>query len=225
MSDLPPGLKDFGERLEQAAQRDVSERPRAAPRRRRLRSVGLPLGAALAAAAVSAGAVRLVDRPGEPIAPEPGSGAAYGAAKDPSVIRASAVANPSGGPQWVVRAYTAEDGRECVQVGRLRAGIFGQVQAGRFRALPTTGQASCASPSARGPQVAVLRRPLMNLTLVYGLAVDSTPVSIRFGALHRRVTPAGFGAFLAVFEGAAPDVPVVVRSRVGGRPDVHRFPR
>jgi hypothetical protein len=221
-SGLPPGLEDFGVRLEQAAQRDVSERRRAPRGRRRLRDVGLPLGAALAAAAVSAGAVRIADRAGEPIAPERGS-SAYRAPEDPAVIEASAVANPSGGPRWVVRAFTTKSGRECVQLGRLREGVFGQVQAGRFRALPAATLGTCASHVAHGPQIVVSRRPGMDLTVVYGLAVDPAPVSIRFGAQHRRVTPVGFGAFVAVFEGADHHRPIVVSSRAEGRPRVQRL--
>lgn len=222
MSDLPPGLEDFGTRLEEAARRDVAERRRASRGRRRLRGVGLPLVAALAAAAVSAGAVRLADRGGDPIPPERGSGKRFQAAKDPAVVEASAVADPSGGPPWVVRAFTNATGRECVQVGRLRNGVFGQVQNGRFRSLPEAAQGTCASPEAPGSLVAVLRRPSMNVTLVYGLAADRNPVSIRFGTLHRRVKPAGFGAFVAVFEGANLHERIVVRTRIAG--DVHRFP-
>jgi hypothetical protein len=223
MSDLPPGLEDFGARLEEAARLDVAERRRVARGRRRLRGVGLPLAAALAAAAVSAGAVRLVDRPGDQIAPERGGETDARAVKDPAVIQASAVADPSGGPPWVMRAYTNAAGRECMQVGQLRDGIFGQVQGGRFRPLPAGQQGACVSPAARG-HAAVTRRAAVDLTLVYGLGVDRTPVSIRFGALHRRVTPVGFGAFVAVFEGADPHQPIVVRSRVAGRREVQRFP-
>lgn len=224
MSDLPPGLEKFGARLEQAAQRDIAERRGASRGRRRLRDIGLPLGAALTAAAVSAGAVHLVDRQGAPITPERGSGTAYQAAKDPAVIEATATANPSGGPPWVVRAYTGPSGRECIQVGRLRDGVFGQVQPDGFRRLPASAQGACASPTARGPLVTVVRRPSMNVTLVFGLAVDRTPVSIRYGAQHRRVRPAGFGAFLAVFDGARLRQPVVIRSRVAGRLDVQTRP-
>jgi hypothetical protein len=223
MSELPPGLQEFGDRLEQAAQRDIAERRRTSRGRRRLRDIGLPVGAALAAAAVSAGAVHLVDRQGAPIAPERGGGTASRAAQDAAVVQKTAVANPSGGPPWVVRAFTAPSGRECVQVGRLLDGVFGRVQAGQFRRLPRSAPAACASPIERGPLLTVARYPAIDLTLVYGLAVDRTPVSIRLGAQHRRVMPAGFGAFVAVFEGAERREPVVVRSRVAGRLDVQRL--
>jgi len=236
VSGLPPGLEDFGVRLEQAAQRDVDarleetarreaeERGRAERRRSRLRNIGFPLVAALVAASVSAGAVRLADGPGDPIPPEPDAGTTLQPAEDPAVVVASAVPNPSGGPPWVVRAYTTPSGRECVQVGRLSGGRFGQVQRGRFRALPSSGSATCASSGASGPHIAIARHASTNLTLVYGLAIDRTPVSIRFGTQHRRATPAGFGAFVAVFEGVDPRRRIVVQTRVGGRLDVRRFP-
>ncbi len=227
MSDLPPGMEDFGTRLEEAAQREIDARPPEPARRRRrrlLRDVGVPLGAALAAAAVSAGAVRMAeDRSGDPIAPEPRGGGALAPARDTSVIQSSAVPSPSGGPPWVVRAFETATGRRCVQVGRLSDGVFGQVQGGRFRALPKSAPGTCASPGATGPLVAVARHASTDLTLVYGVGVDPTAVSIEFGSLKRRVTPAGFGAFVAVFEGARPDRRIVVRSRAGGRPDVQRL--
>jgi len=226
MSPLPPGLEDFGVRLEHAAERDVAQRRRPSRKGRRLRSLGLPVGAAVVAAAVSAGAVRVADRGGEPIEPEPGSrGGALQAAKDPAVVMASAVADPSGGPPWVVRAFTNPAGRDCVQVGRLRDGVFGQLQGGEFRALPASAPGTCANPKAGGPLVAVARRPSVGVTLVFGIAVDRSPIAVTVGGgRERRVRPVGLGAFLAAFEGHDPRVPVVVRSKVGGRAHVQRFP-
>lgn len=216
--DLPPGVDDLGRRLEEAAAREIAERPPERRGRRRARYLGLPVAAAVVAAAVSAGAVRVVDRAGEPIEPERGAaGGAPRAPQDRSVIAASAVADPAGGPPWVVRAYTTAGGRACAQVGRLREGVFGHVQNGRFRALPASSQGSCARLDARGVLVAVERRPAVNLTIVFGVGVDRSPVTIRYGSERRRVQPRVFGAFLALFEGADPHARVVVRSRVAGR--------
>jgi hypothetical protein len=228
VSELPPGLEDFGARLEQVAEQDITQR-REARRGRRWspRSLGLPVAAAVVAAAASAGAVRVADRAGDPIKADPGGArrASLGAAAlDPAVVVASAVPNPSGGPPWVLRVYTDRDGRDCVQVGRLRAGVFGQVQQNRFRALPASAPGTCGAAHARGPLVAVQRRPAVNLTLVYGLAIDRTPVTVRMGTLQRRVQPSGLGAFVTVFMGADRRANVVVRSRIGGRVDVQRFP-
>lgn len=216
MSDLPPGLKQFGERLERAAERDIEARRLAAvPARRRahrLRSIGLPVLAGLVAGAVSASAVRIGDREGAPIQSD---APARKAPKDPSVVLATATKNPSGGPPWVVRQYTDARGRECAQVGRLREGVFGQVQLGRFRRLPAAG--SCHRGGTGAPLVIVQWRRPIALTLVFGLAVDRATVTVRRGDEMRRVQPRGFGAFLAIFEGADPRVRVVVASKAGGR--------
>jgi hypothetical protein len=224
VSKLPPGLDDFGRRLEQAAAREIDEHERKRPPRRRWRNLGLPVIAALLAAAVSAGAVKLVDGDnGNPIAPDRGADSArLQAPRDPAVIVSSATDDPAGGPPWVVRAFTNTAGRVCVQVGRVRDGVFGQIQQGRFRPLPASAPGTCATPAATGPLIAI-RRTAEERTLVFGLAVDHAPVTVSVGDRVRRVRPAGLGAFVAVFEGATPGQPVVVRSQVNGRTTVRRL--
>ena len=221
---LPPGVEDLGKRLEAAVARDVAARPRERRWRRRARRLAFPVAAAVVAAAVAAGAVRVVDRAGEPIAPEPGAGGASpGAARDSAVVVASATPDPGGGPPWVVRAYTTPAGRACVQVGRLRKGVFGQVQRGRFRALPASAPAVCEPADSGRPLVVAQRRAAVNLTLVYGLGVDRTPVTVSYGNVRRRVQPVVFGAFVTTFTGADPRRRIVVRSKVGGRIDERRL--
>lgn len=225
MSELPPGLDDFGRRLEQAAAREIEERERGRPprRRRRWRNLGLPVVAALLAAAVSAGAVKLVDGGGDPIAPERGDDSTrLQAPRDPAVIVSSAADDPAGGPPWVVRAYSNTAGNDCVQVGRLRGGVFGQVQGTQFRPLPASAPGTCATAGASGPLVAVRRTAALR-TLVFGLAVDRTAVTVSVGDRSQRVRPSGLGAFVAVFEGATAGQTVVVRSRVNGRTSVLRL--
>ena len=230
MSDLPPGLEEFGARLEQAAARDVQDREnehrRKNERRRHAgwRSLGLPVVAALLAAAVSAGAVRFVDSgSGDRIEPEGGdSGAQLQAPIDPAVVMASRAADPTGGPPWVVRAFTNAAGDECVQVGRLRNGVFGQVQGGQFRPLPATAPGTCAKVEGRAPLIAV-RHSSSRRTVVFGLAVDRAPVSVRVGTHEQRVRPAGLGAFVVVFADVARDAPIVVRSSVDGQVSVRRL--
>ena len=213
--DLPPGVESLGDQLEEAAARDIAERPR---RRRRVGRFGLPVVAAVVAAAASAGAVRLADRGGDPIEPERGAGgAALQPAADPAVVVASARPDPGGGPPWVLRAYTTPGGRACAQVGRLREGVFGQVQNGRFRALPRSSQATCAAPDARGALIAVERRAAVGLTLVFGLGVDRRAVTVRYGDIRRSVQPVVLGAFLTIFDGADPRQRIVVSSQVEGR--------
>jgi hypothetical protein len=223
MSELPPGLEDFGARLERAAEQQLRERRRERERGRGrglLRNFGLPVGAALAAAAVSAGAVGVVTRDGDPIKPDPSMRPRT--AVDQSVVVASAARNPGGGPPWVVRAYTDGEGFECVQLGRLSDGVFGHVQSGQFRPLPPAAVGTCAT-SAKGPLLAVGLRPAMDLTIVYGLAVDPDPVTVQVGDQVRRVRPVGPGAFVTVFDGSRKGTPIVVRSTVEGRPDVQRI--
>jgi len=219
MSGLPPGLDDFGERLEQVAERDIEGRRRP---RRRLRGVGLPVTAAVLAAAVSAGAVRLADRgDGPPVAPERGdSAASLQAANDPSVVVKSAVEDPKGGPPWVVRAYANADGADCAQVGQLRDGRLGRQRRGEFRELPASATGTCAGADADEPLIGV--RHEGDLTIVFGLAADRDPVTVRVGDRVRRVRPVGLGAFVAVFDGGV-DERVEVRSRVRGRETVRTF--
>jgi len=230
VTDLPPGLKELGARLEQAAARDVrereSERRRRHERRRhaRWRSLALPVVAALLAAAVSAGAVRFVDSgSGDPIQAEGGDvGAQLQAPRDPAVVVASRAEDPMGGPPWVVRAFTNAAGDECVQVGRLRNGIFGQVQDGRFRPLPATAPGTCGKAEGRAPLIAV-RYSSSRRAVVFGLAVDRAPVSVHVGAREQRVRPAGLGAFVVVFADVPRDEPIVVRSSVDGEVSIRRL--
>lgn len=217
MSSLPPGLDEFGRRLEQAAAREIEREVPARRPRRRWRNLGLPVMAALLAAAVSAGAVKLADDgTGDPIAPEPGDESArLQAPEDPAVIVSSATDDPAGGPPWVVRAFTDPAGRACLQVGRLRDGVFGQIQQGRFRRLPGSAPGTCAPQGTDEPLLAV--RTGAERTIVYGLAVDRATVTVRLGDRERRVRPAGLGAFVAVFTGARRDAAIVVRSQERGR--------
>jgi hypothetical protein len=229
MSDLPPGMKDFGERLERAAEREIAQRGSApregakAPRRQRsrLRSFGIPALAALAAAAVSAGAASVVTRSGDPIAPKPLAGGAVH--RDPSVVEKSAAANPAGGPPWVLRIYTDARGRECIGLGRLQDHVFGEIQGGRFRPVPRSAQGACAATVGARPLIAVERRSAIGLTIVLGLADDPAPVTVRVGDRERTVTPAALGAFVTVFSAADPEEPVAVRSTVDGRVEVRRL--
>jgi hypothetical protein len=223
-SDLPPGLEEFGVRLAKVAEIRAEEE-RHARKRRRWRSFVLPVAVTVVTAAAGAGAVKIVDRAGKgkPLKPEPGKGAqTLQPAKDPAVVTSSAVADPDGGPPWVLRAYTNAEGGSCVQVGRLSGGDFGQVQRGEFRKLPTSAPGQCSVADERGPLVAVERRGA-NRTLVYGLAVDrDAPVTVSVGDVRKRVRPAGLGAFVTVFTGADRTLPIVVTSKAGGRTIVQR---
>jgi hypothetical protein len=218
----PPG--DLPPRLEQAVAREVAA-GRGPRRRRRLRSLGLPVVAAVAAAAASAGAISVFDgTDGTPIAPERGAlGAAERPADDPAVVVSSAAANPNGGPPWVARVFTNAAGGTCIDVGRLRDGEFGEVQQGRFRVLPRSAPGTCGRPDARGALIADELHPQQDVTIVFGIAVDRDPVTIAVGERRRRVRPAGLGAFVAVFPGADPHRSVVVRTRGAGPAGARRL--
>jgi hypothetical protein len=229
MSDLPPGMKDFGERLEEAAEREIAQRQsaphgRAKPprtQRSRLRRFGTPAVAALVAATVSAGAASVVTRSGDPVAPKPlASGAAH---RDPSVVERSAAPNPGGGPPWALRIYTDERGNECIGLGRLQDHVFGEIQGGRFRPVPRATHGACAATVGARPLISVERRSAIGLTIVLGLADGPAPVTVRVGERERTVTPAALGAFVTVFSDADPDEPVSVRSTVDGRVEVQRL--
>jgi hypothetical protein len=215
MSNLPPGLEDFGTRLTRAAAIEIEDRKRQR-RRSRLRNLGLPVVAALTTAAVAAGAAKVVGGgEGDPIdRSNDAVGTNSQAAKDPAVVVASAVPDPSGGPPWVVRVYTNTTGRACVQAGRLRAdGTFGLIQRGKFRALPSTVPGTCSGRER--PLFATERRSEPARTLVYGLAPDGAAVTVHAGTTIKRARLAGLGAFVLVFAGTSRDPTVVVRTKDG----------
>ena len=108
---------------------------------------------------MSAGAVKLVDGgKGDPIAPDSGDDSArLQAPRDPAVIVSSATDDPGGRAAVGRPPFTNTAGRGCVQVGRVRDGVFGQIQQGRFRPLPASAPGTCASAAATGPLVAVRR--------------------------------------------------------------------
>jgi hypothetical protein len=63
----------------------------------------------------------------------------------------------------------------------------------------------------------------VDLTIVYGLALDRGAVTVQVGHVQRRVRPVGLGAFLALFENADPHARVVVTSKAAGRTIVRRL--
>lgn len=207
MTDLPPGLEDFGARLRGAAEADIR---RSRPRHRGfLRDLGFPIAATVLTVAAGASAVSLIDGgKGPPIRAERGDGAGLQAPKDPGVVAASATPDPVDGPPWAVRVYTNDRGEECAQVGRLRAGLFGQIQNGRFRELPPDAPGTCGPAARTQTLAAVERRADPPRTLVFGLAAARS-VNVSVGSRKARVTPAGLGAFVVVFQGAS-RAPVVV---------------
>lgn len=219
MKDLPPGLDDFGLRLREAAEQERA-RPAVARLNGFLRKLVVPATATALTVAAGAGAIGLVNgEEGPPIRAESGDGGGLQAPADPAVITSSTVADVAGGPPWVVRAYTNSAGDECVQVGRLREGVFGRVQERRFRALPPDAPGVCGPASRRSSLVAAERQADPARTIVFGLAASRGPVTVSVASTTRRANPAALGAFLTVF--AINEGEVVVRAAT--EPPV-RFP-
>ncbi|MGI8624125.1 MAG: hypothetical protein ACR2NB_11730 [Solirubrobacteraceae bacterium] len=201
MTDLPPGLEEFATRLRHAAGADAARAP--ARRRRVLRRLAPPVMAALLAGAVGASAVGLLD-PGQgpPIAPDEADTSRLKPPKDPGVVAASAVDDPGGGPPWVVRVSTDAAGRECAQVGRLRDGLFGQIQDGRFRELPSAAPGVCGPQDRPRTLAAVEIHAEPARTVVFGLSAIRRPLRISVGPHIAIIRPVGLGAYVAVFTGA-----------------------
>jgi hypothetical protein len=193
--DLLPGLRTLGDRLGDAAAREIAaERERG--RRRRLRP--LVLGGVIAAL-VGAGAVTatgVFTGSGDPV-----PGERQGASQ-PGVLADSAAADPGGGLPWALRVFVDDRGRECVQLGRLRDGVLGMVESGQFRPYRGHPNGTCGYLRRDALINAVERRtqPAAR-TIVYGLTSSREPVRIRLGGRETRVRPGALGAYVAVFEG------------------------
>lgn len=214
--DLPPGLEDFGRRLEDMARRDATAQTRA--RGTTGRRIGWLPGAVLAAllaAAVGAGAAGLAgsDGPsikGDKLAPDARP------PLDPTVLQATRRSDPAGGLDWVLRVYVDPAGRECVKLGRLREGVFGQVYAdGRFRALPRTATGQCGSSGGNDLLGFVDRRGTPATTAVFGLSPASRSVRLLLGDRSSTITPGPLGAYLMVVAGRVS--PVRLSGTIDGR--------
>ena len=120
---LTPALRELGEQLRGAAQRE-----QAAPRRRRGRGSRRSMAIAFAAITVSVGAATAADliSVGEP---------ARDARDLPSFLRPRPqtsmplliARDPARKLPWAVAAYTSRDGLACVQFGQAQAGRLGEL--------------------------------------------------------------------------------------------------
>jgi hypothetical protein len=138
------------------------------------------------------------------------------------------VADPAGGLEWALRAYTSISGGACVEVGRLSGERFGQVAAdGAFRADALDAGGTCGDLASE-PAIVVLNayparagRPAR--TVLFGLAspaVGGILVQRRDGSPATR--PAIWaigGGFLLPLAGtiAASELPVTVTLADGRR--------
>jgi hypothetical protein len=138
-----------------------------------------------------------------------------------------AAPDPVAGPDWVLRSYTSTSGGSCAEVGRLRDGRFGQIDAaGAFRELPLDPGGACGDLAAEPVIVAVnayserVRRAAR--TVLFGRAsADVTDVRVRRrdGALRARPAIGPAGGFLLPLAGtiAARDLPVTITLDDGRR--------
>ena len=194
--DRLPSLRALGDRLGDAAAREIGgERQR---RRRRLPFRPALLGA-LVAVLVGAGTVtatRVFTGTGDPVPGERAGTAQSG------VLTDSAAADPAGGLPWAVRVFVDDHGEECLQLGRLRDGALGMVQSGQFRAYEGEPNGVCGGLRRDGYIAAVERRtdPAAR-TVVYGLVRSRDPVRIRFQGVDETVRPGALGAYVAAYDG------------------------
>lgn len=195
--DLLPSLRELGDRLGDAAVREIAgEHER--PRRRRFRWRPFLFGG-LVATLVGAGAVTATDvftGSGDPLPSEQQPAAQSG------VLRDSAAADPSGGLPWAVRVFVDDQDRECLQLGRLRDGVLGQVESGRFRPFSGRPNGACGD-LRRAPVFAVVERRVQPAarTIVFGLTRSTQKVRIRMSGRERLISPGALGAYLTVYEG------------------------
>jgi hypothetical protein len=109
-------------------------------------------------------------------------------------------ADPDGRPSFAVRVYRSAGGLTCPEVGRMKDGAFGRVDAGgEFRAEGADPGGSCADLGAEPVGFAINHYPSRDGTaparaVVFGVVTDEV-VSIAVSG--RKVRIAG-GAFLAV---------------------------
>lgn len=224
MSDndqLPPGLADFGQRLEELAEHDRRAALRHARPRPRLRALPSAVAAAVLAAAVAAGATAVIDHDGTPIKREPRGGDSI-APIDPSVVATTRVPDPAGGLPWILRIFTNAQGQECVVVGRLEHGRFGQVQNGRFRPLPASTPGLCGDTTKDGLLTFIDRRPDPARIAVYGITTSPKPLHISIAGSTLTARPAALGAFLVVVASNQRD-PITITTTINGRRTIRRL--
>lgn len=193
--DRLPGLRELGDRLGDAAAREIAAEQ---ARRRRLPRKPFLLGAIVVALA-GAGTVtatRVFTGSGDPVAPERQGAAQAG------VLTDSAAADPGGGLPWAVRVFLDDEHQECLQLGRLRDGTLGTVVSGQFHAYEGEPNGNCSDLRAAGYSMLADRRAVpAKRTIVYGRVLDDDPVRIRVDGETRTVRPGALGAYVTVFDG------------------------
>ena len=221
---LSPDLQDFGERLREAAERQVELERREArgrSRRSRLRRrtvIGAVLAVLLPAGAI-AGAGALPSRDGEPVKGDDRLNESLRPATDPSVALGSAVADPVGGPPWALRVASNARGEECFSLGRLRDGRLGRQDRDGFRPFPRNVPLTCGDLAKEGVVLmAGTQVDPQPRTYFYGISAGRAPVVLELGGRRYEARPKALGTFIFVFEGVRKVPGSEIRTVVDGRP-------
>jgi hypothetical protein len=176
--------------------------------------------AALAAAALGVSAASAVVG-GSPPAPPSEVPVAASARIDPTVP------DPVGGPDWALRVYRSTNGASCAEVGRVRGGRFGQIDAsGAFAPLPLDESDVCGDLAAEPVIVAVNAYAARSMgatrTVLFGRAgraVTDVLVRRRDSSLEAHPRIGATGGFLLPLAGhvAASALPVTITLDDGRR--------
>lgn len=218
---LPPSLDDLGERLREAAAREAEVDRRVERLRRRYRrraAAAVVLGLVVPIGGV-AGADRLLDREGEPSSGLPPGDSPELVAAGDGLVPASATADPDGGPPWVMRVFVNRKGEECVDVGRMRRGRFGQVTPdGAFHHQPRPGSGMCGKLAAdEGFWVMQQDWPHLRRVVVYGLAPAGARVDLDVDGRVRAVTAGALGTWIVVLPTTDRELRMSASVEIGGR--------
>jgi hypothetical protein len=130
-------------------------------------------------------------------------------ARPDSVVIGARTGDPRSGPDWAVRVFTTESGRQCVDAGRYERSAFGPISADgrRVEHLPADLQGVCGAPGALPGQGAVMRfaarRGQPERTVVFGRAHQQVVAArlVRPGEAAADLPLGAEGTFIAVLEG------------------------
>ena len=127
---------------------------------------------------------------------------------------------PAGAPEWAVRTYISRTGLLCVERGRLRAEVFGDLgEGGQFQPRPAGPTGICGDPQddvvVAGIEQAPARGEEPARTFVIGASLRR-PTSVTVAAEGEAPTalaPGPRGSFIGAFTGLrdARDLPLEVR--------------
>jgi hypothetical protein len=198
--EMPPGIREFGDRLVAAAEQRSSEKPA------RRRFFGRPLllaGVVSVVVAGGAGAAALISI-GEPA--EERTDAPPNARDAGTRILAVEAKDPGGKLPWGASVYGQTDGKKCIIAGHLYKGQLGMLRGNEFRAFSPTDYGACGRPDQNATRLFVATGPARgepDRGLAFGrVADDVKSLRVRTKEGVRNVPLGSGGAFLLVFDGA-----------------------